>query len=69
MFCSFIADVHNNDDSEGTRAALNIRTLLKYVKHPAYRLELLASRVTGRFFCPVNGEGFNPPADSAHNSE
>jgi ankyrin repeat protein len=26
------------------------------VKHPAYRLELLTSKVTGRFFCPVNGD-------------
>lgn len=26
------------------------------MKHPAYRLELLTSKVTGRFFCPVNGD-------------
>jgi ankyrin repeat protein len=47
--------VHNTDDADGHAAAEKIRTLLKFVKHPAYRLELLTSKVTGRFFCPVNG--------------
>ncbi len=47
--------MHNTDDADGHTAAEKIRTLLKFVKHPAYRLELLTSKVTGRFFCPVNG--------------
>jgi hypothetical protein len=50
-----IAGVHDTDDADGKGAAEKIRTLLKFVKHPAYRLELLTSKVTGRFFCPVNG--------------
>jgi ankyrin repeat protein len=54
--CRFVSDVHNNDDSHGTVAAQKIRALLQFVKHPAYRLELLTSKVTGRFFCPVNGD-------------
>jgi ankyrin repeat protein len=54
--CRFVTDISNNDDSHGTVAAHKIRALLQFVKHPAYRLELLTSKVTGRFFCPVNGD-------------
>jgi ankyrin repeat protein len=55
ILCSFVAGVHTFGDCYGCLAAQNIKALLSHVFHPAYRLELLTSRATGQFFCPVNG--------------